>query len=86
MHGDLLIVVLILVLGCAAFFIGVIHLACRLIGSLGRSFLGLIHPRAGDRRPSAGPFGRARMCPRESCHKVEYRPARFCSQCGARLG
>jgi len=85
MHGDLLLVALVLVLGCAAFFVGVIYLACNFFAAIGRSLLGLGRRRGATAGRCAGRFGRARVCPRERCRKVEYRPARFCSQCGARF-
>jgi hypothetical protein len=83
MHGDLLLVALVLVLGCAGFFIGVIYLACSFFAFIGRSLLGLGR-HGGAAACGCGPrLGRMRVCPRERCRKVERRAARYCSQCGA---
>lgn len=85
MHGDLLLVALVLVLGCAAFFVGVIYLACSFLAFIGRSLLGLARPRGTASGRCATGLGRGRICPCERCRKVEHRAARFCSQCGARF-
>jgi len=86
MHGEILLVVLILTIGCAAFFFSMVYVLGRVIAFLVRGFVGLFRPRfaAGRRRfaPGGGPV---RVCPREQCRKIEGRPARFCGQCGARL-
>jgi hypothetical protein len=78
--GDLVVVALVLVLGCAAFFIGVIYLACGFFAFLGKSVMRLVRPP----RTLIGSPGR-RICPRPGCGAVEHRAARFCSQCGARF-
>jgi hypothetical protein len=86
MHGDLLLVVVILVFGCAAFLFGVIYLVCSVIGFVGRGVLGLFKPdRAPPGRRSGVRGAGALVCPREECRKVEYRDAKYCSQCGAPL-
>jgi len=95
-HGDILIVLVLLVLGVAAFFFGVIYAVCRALASVGRGIVHWLSPRS---VPSSPPLsvstaerpvrsqGRRtfRVCPREQCRHVERRPARFCSQCGAEL-
>lgn len=96
MHGDILIILVLLVLGVAAFFFGVIYAACRALASVGRGIVRLLSPRGVPCSPraSAPPAARPaqsqgrrtfRVCPREQCRHVEHRPARFCSQCGAKL-
>ena len=88
MHGDLLLVVLILVFGCAAFLFGLVYVVWCVVGAVGRGMWSLVRPG----RPvgisacrEARKFVRAVYCPRLNCRKVEYRNARFCSQCGAPL-
>ncbi len=87
MPGDALLLVLVLIFGCAAFFFGVIYLVFRSLGWLGRGFVGAfrsVPPEApnrpaGDRRPRLG-------CPRTECGRIEDREgAHYCSQCGAGL-
>ncbi len=84
MHGDILLVVLILTLGCAAFIFGVIYLVCKFFGFVGRGVVSVFtrHPSTGSQGHQSGSPG-VRVCPREQCRKTEYRPARFCSRCGA---
>ena len=86
MNGDLLLVVLILVFGCADFLFGLVYVVWCVVGAVGRAMWSLVRPR----RPvgtaeRVRTFGRAVYCPRLNCRKVEYRNARFCSQCGAPL-
>jgi hypothetical protein len=84
MHGEILLVVLILTIGCAAFFFCVVYLIGRGFLLVGRGLAGLFRRASDGATLEAG--GRAcRVCPREQCRKLEHRPARFCSQCGARL-
>ncbi len=86
MHGEILLVVLILTLGCAAFFFCVVYVFCRFLAWMGRGALGLFtRPRRKAVRVRVVENGPYRICPREQCRKVERRPARFCSRCGARL-
>ena len=85
MHGDLLLVALVLVLGCAAFFVGVIYLACSFLAFVGRSVLGLAKPRGAASGRTAHRRSRWTICPRDGCGKVECRAARYCGQCGMRL-
>ena len=87
MHGDALIIVLVLIFGCAAFFFGLIYAACRLIAWMAGGLWGVFRPK-GRRGAVASPVrgGSARSCSRDRCRKVEYRrEARYCSQCGAPL-
>jgi len=86
MHGDLLLVVLILVFGCAAFLFGLVYVVGYVLSAVGRGMWGLVRPCRGP-----GPTERVQRlsrplrCSRVNCRKVEYRNARFCSQCGAPL-
>lgn len=85
MHGEVVVIVLVLVVGCAAFLFGVLYLVSQLFVGIGRGLMSLIRPRSSNQ--AAGPVrGMAgRMCPNPRCRKTEYRKARYCSQCGARL-
>ncbi len=87
MHGDALIIVLVLIFGCAAFFFGLIYAACRLITWMAGGLWGVFRPQ-GPRAAIASRAGggSARTCSRYRCRKVECRrEARYCSQCGAPL-
>jgi len=95
-HGDILIVLVLLVLGVAAFFFGVIYAVCRALASVWHGIVHLLSPRGVPHAPQGSvlPTERParsqgtrtfRVCPREQCRHVERRPARFCSQCGAKL-
>jgi len=79
MYADLLIIAVVLVLGITAFVFGVLHAIWR-----GICFaVGLVF---GRRDTSIGEGeSKRRVCPRESCRKVEYRDAVYCCQCGAKL-
>lgn len=85
MHGDLLLLVLMLVFGCAAFLFGLVYVVWCVVGTVGRGMWSLLRPWRPVRTERARTFGRAVYCPRLNCRKVEYRNARFCSQCGAPL-
>ena len=86
MQGDLLLVALILVFGVAAFLFGLVYVVWCVVGAVGRGMWSLVRPwRPVPTAERARPFGRAVYCPRLNCRKVEYRNARFCSQCGATL-
>lgn len=86
MQGDFLIVLLLVVVGCAALLFGVIYMFCQFFARIGRGLVGIIAPGR-----SAGSDGQVRRCSRpqvcqnKRCRKIEYRAARFCSQCGTRL-
>ncbi len=83
MHGDAVLIVLLLVFGCVAFGFGVIYLLCQLLAWVWRGLLGIFRPgRGADEVGPRMPGLRSRVCPNEHCRKVEYREARFCSQCG----
>jgi len=84
MHGDLFLVIVILVFGCAAFLFGLVYVLCALFAAMGRGLLGLFRP-LGHVGGRCGITSRPLVCPRANCRKAEYRNARFCSQCGARL-
>ena len=81
MHGDLLLVVGILVFGCAAFLFVVGYLLWSGIEFIGTRLVRLGRPR---QQGEAGQMVTLR-CPRERCGIVEHRRATFCRQCGARL-
>lgn len=86
MYGDPLILVLVLALGSLSFFAGVVYVFCRVVGMIAHGFLRLFGWDDGGavplaRRPRAG----AAVCPRSGCRQVEYRSARYCGRCGARL-
>ncbi len=86
MHGDVLVVILLLVFGWAAFLFGVIYVLCKLTGWIGRGLRDVFRPSPrGEtkRRSVSGP--RPLVCPDLQCQKVEHRDAQYCSQCGARL-
>lgn len=86
MHGDVLLVILILVFGCAAFLFGVIYVICQVLAWIGRGLFGIFMPRRSAGEPGAASGHRGgRVCPRAGCGKVEYRDARYCSQCGMPL-
>jgi len=87
-HGDLLLVALILVFGVAAFLFGLVYVVWCIVGGIGRGVWSLARPwrRVGTvERTRMFGGARAMYCPRLNCRKVEYRNARFCSQCGATL-
>jgi len=86
MHVDLVVIGLVLVLGCAAFFFGVVYVLCRFLGAVGRGMLTMfgVKTRVSGDYPPLSRRGRL-ICPQERCRKTEHRAARFCSQCGARL-
>ena len=86
MQGDLLLVALFLVFGIAAFLFGLVYVVWCIVGGIGRGMWSLLRPwRPVGTAERARTFGRAVYCPRLNCRKVEYRNARFCSQCGAPL-
>lgn len=86
MQGDFLIVLLLLVVGCAAFLFGVIYVFCQFFARIGRGLMGIIAPgRSGGADGQARRCSRPLVCPNKRCSKIEYRAATFCSQCGARL-
>lgn len=86
MPGDWLLVVLILVFGCAAFLFGLVYVVWCVVGAVGRGMWSLVRPGRSVETVGRGrTFGRAVYCQRLNCRKVEYRNARFCSQCGAPL-
>ena len=77
---------LILTLGCAAFFFCIVYLGVKCMVTVARSLFCFLTGGSPGRRCTAGPHGGpVRICPRPQCRKVERRSARFCGQCGARL-
>ncbi len=87
MPGDLLLVVAILVMGCTAFFFGIIYVLCQGVSWLWRGVTGVFRRPSDSRATSIRRIKRAAplTCPRAECGKIERRPARYCSQCGTRL-
>ncbi len=82
-----IVVVFMLLVGCAAFLFGILYLLARLIGGVGRCMMRMVG--LGRRQNPNGPVpptSRIQVCPREHCGEKEYRTeARFCSQCGTPL-
>lgn len=85
MHAEILIVLAILIFGCAAFLLGTFYLVCQLCSLVWRGMVGLVRPAKGDTHDSWPPEESARVCPNPTCQHIEFRDARFCSACGARL-
>ena len=85
MHGDLLVLGMILLFGCIAFIFGVIYLTTSFFSFVWRTTLGSLFPRSAGRVMLRDAFDGRRVCPRANCRKVEHRAAKFCSQCGARM-
>jgi hypothetical protein len=77
---------LILVLGWAAFLFATLLVLGRIVGGIGRGLTSLLKPgRCGGsgRRLYSGRVGK--VCPNPHCRKLEYREAVYCSQCGTRF-
>jgi|CXWL01.1.fsa_nt_gi hypothetical protein len=82
--GDLLLVGVVLVLGCAAFFVGVMYLIGSFLTFVGRGILAFVFPHR--RMVKRSPFlGRNRVCPNPKCGEVESRSARYCGHCGTEM-
>ena len=78
---------LILVLGWAAFLFATLLVLGRVVGGIGRVLTSLFKPghRGGSgRRLYSGRVGK--VCPNPQCRKLEFRDAVYCSQCGTRFG
>ncbi len=84
MPGEPFIFIVVLILGLAAFFFSILYILARVVGFV-FSGLGRMLGGSGRRTPIGHGASAGLICPREGCRKVENRPARFCSQCGARL-
>lgn len=79
-------VLLILVLGWAAFLFVAAYVVWRFVGGIGRSVASVFWPRRrGGSCRGLSPARGGRVCPRPQCRRIEYREAQYCSQCGARL-
>ena len=87
MSGDALLLVLVMIFGCAAFLFGVIYLVFRALGWMGHGFVGLLRSAPHEATPEPLDNPRPlRACPRSECGRTEDRQgARYCSQCGAGL-
>ena len=86
MHVDLPIVLLLLVIGCAAFLFGIFYAFCRIIGAFFTGVVSLFRPRR-MRLHDVEFMMRDELlhCLRPKCGRLERRNAHYCSQCGARL-
>jgi len=90
MTGEIAAMLLLLLFGCAAFVISVVFIVGRIMAGMWRGFTWLAGGSCCETEPTARAdrgwhTGDGRVCPRPQCRKVEYRPARFCSQCGHRF-
>ena len=83
MHGDFVLVLVLVIGGCAALLFGVIYTFCQFFAWIGRGVWHVVAPRRARR--AGGHWSRPRVCPNERCRKVEHRAAQYCSQCGTRL-
>ena len=86
MVADPLLILFILVFGCAAFFLGLFYLVGQVLGFFGRGICRLLRGGSPQGPSSSLSPGSALVCPRASCGHLERRVARYCSQCGTRLG
>lgn len=86
MNVDLPIVLLLLVVGCAAFLFGIFYAFCRIIGAFFDGVVSFLRPKR-LRVPDSVFMMRDDQshCPRSKCGKLERRDGLYCSQCGARL-
>ena len=86
MQADLLLIVVILIFGVGAFFLGIFYFVWKVLVGLGR---GLMRVCGGCQSSKRGPARRYRshpvVCPMPECRKMEYRVANYCSRCGAPL-
>lgn len=92
MHVDILVILCLVVVGVAAFFVGILYAVCHALASVRRGILRLVMPRGRRRDHSEeSPIAKSldgrdfRVCANERCRHVEHRPATYCSQCGERL-
>lgn len=79
-----LVVVILLVVGCAAFLLWVLYCMFWVFGKAGGGLLRLVG-LGPARWKSHPPTGAAQVCSNDRCQKVERRQGRYCSQCGAPL-
>ncbi|MBI3832784.1 MAG: hypothetical protein HY287_00455 [Planctomycetes bacterium] len=87
LQGDLAILGLILFVGCVAFIFGAIYLMTNVFASVFRGVSSALFPNQVPQRTIFGCCGRSgKTCRRPGCGKIERRPAKFCSQCGGKLG
>jgi|GEM_PF-2183128 len=78
-----IVVVLLLICGCAAFALWVMYCAFWVVGKAGGGvarMLGL-----GPKRLADAGTGVALVCSNDRCQKMERRKGRYCSQCGSPL-
>lgn len=83
-----IVVVFVLVVGCAAFLFGILYTVARLIGGALRCMMHGVRPRhRGVKYARPATAARVQVCANEQCRKTESRKgARFCSRCGMPLG
>ena len=87
MHADLVLVLLVIVFGCAAFLFGLVYIVGSIVGMIGRGFWSFLRPTrrlgggCGTRMRVAG--GGVRGC--SACGNVDPRTARYCARCGSKL-
>lgn len=87
MQGDGLLIIFVLLFGCAAFLFGVIYMIGRAIGWLVLGVAELLGLRRKRLPESAEPVApTAVVCTRTACGHIEHRrDAAYCGQCGAPL-
>lgn len=87
MHGDLFILLVLLILGFGAFLLTILYGVGWILAACGRLVSRLFRGSSVAPPAIAPPAQRVkpRLCPRAECRKIEQRPAKYCSQCGARL-
>ncbi len=79
-----LVVVILLVVGCAAFLLWVLYCLFWVFGRAGGGFMRLIGLGPAQPPPSTTAAA-ATVCSNDRCQKVERRKGRYCSQCGSPL-
>lgn len=88
MHADLVLVLLVIVFGCAAFLFGLVYIVGSMVGAVGRGFWSFLRPTSrwgggcGMRLPGIG-RSTGRACP--NCRHVDSRAVCFCSRCGSKV-
>ena len=89
MSGELVIVGIALLVGCGAVVYILLRLVWAVLSGAGRTIGHVFgmdeHSAGGATAGAAQAGGGPRVCPNANCRRVEYRDARYCPQCGARL-
>ncbi len=86
MYGDPVVVILVMIIGCAALIFGVLYFLGRAAGTIGRGFLAILGIGRSNVAESGLNGNDTVVCSNEKCRKIECRDARYCSQCGSPLG